>query len=278
MSTWVYNAADEVARSRPPVQEPPVPEPPAPEPRAPADGPRSDQAEAAVELERVREELRQERAARQAEAARAEEASRILGEREAARKAAELEKAASMEGVDFTSIDPEDAAKIARTILPVIDERNRRIEDELSKYRELARQQAEMMRAGNERAAHEDVERRIRAAVPRYDDIVSSKAFAEHVKRPFYRNSDVTLEAVLKHEIKQGNVDFIVDQINAFTDSKPSLADQARVRGAAAGSAPPEAAPAEGDDRRKSAFEAVRNRKMSIAGFRAELRRRQAAS
>jgi hypothetical protein len=262
MAVTLYNAGAEAPAS--------APSEPAPAPPVQAAPPDPDLS---AELERVRAELQAEREARKAEAERSAEAARVLEEAERNRRAWELENSLNFEGVELNSVDPEDAKKIARSVIPVIEDRNRKVEEELVRYKTMAEQQAKRLAEDGVRGARLEVEREVRAAVPEYDRLLASPEFIEYLKGPFYVGANYTRGAMMTWELDRGNAPFIIDQFKSFINSKPSLADQARVRGAALHGAPAAPARPGGDDRDRSLFEEVRSGRVTVKDYRAKLAR-----
>jgi hypothetical protein len=229
--------------------------------------PPSDDAARASALERELELARQAYA-EEARAREAEEAERRLREEELERLRREradeefgdfMRKAAA----DLSSIDPEDAAKLARPIYERL-----KTEHE-ARYAELAARLDEQRKALSDRDAAaagaardrliQDFRRRLYAAVPDFERLRHTAAYSRFLDSPHVPGSRITNRAHLDSEVFRGNQGYAVEAIRRFAAGIPrrDLSDIAQVGGSSTGDRAP--APAR-DGGGRDAYPAIKAR------------------
>lgn len=144
----------------------------------------------------------------------------------------ELERQINLDGVDFQTIDPLVAREIAEKVVkPVLGRQREQYESQLQKTQaQLEAERAERLRRDAERTDRqkaerlEGINRKIMEAHPDFTHVRNTSAFNEFLAQPVRPGSQITMAQAIGHEYHSGNVQFVIDALNEFKQTRPDLA------------------------------------------------------
>jgi hypothetical protein len=136
-------------------------------------------------------------------------------------------------GTELTSIDPEDALKIAKPLYERITQdyetRYRSLATELESQKQvLAKERAEANKLLEGRQ-QQYVNAKLKEAVPDLETLIRTEAYAKFLGRPVTPGGRTTMQDYLNRELSLGNVDLVVNKFREFASARPNVADITQV-------------------------------------------------